>query len=532
MNEYEKLIDEAQEAIDAGDQKKADALIAKAEEVKARIEAQERVTALKTDAAARAAAAIKAKKDAEEAEFQRRVDEAVEEATKKLGVVRPPYSAGEDDDDPTIKMRGPYDDIDPHQLMLGYMVMKSWHPLVGSGPSLDYRRAVHGRAQDHVKRNGLSPVGYHDKNSSAVKALKGYQKPIFYHVKADNEIRKALAVKADELMGSDVSTAGDEWIPQMYSRELFRLIRNEARVASVFRQVEVAGESLTFPLQTGGATWYLTPQTDDAAELVYSNSFVTSRISQVATSSMTLTPAKISAIIIWTGELNEESLVPMLPFLQQELVTSGMHTIDELLISGDETTGATNISDYANGAISAYWRLLALDGLRHTALVDTAANSRDAGALTADDFIQTKRLMGTNGRNAINPNDVVWIMDNDLYYKMLSLGEVITRDKFGTAATIVDGNLERIYGSMVIPSDDYGLTDTSGYIHNTTSGNTKGSFLCVRPDQGVIGFGRRMMVETSRIARSDAYEIVGHIRLDHNMATDEAVALSYNVTVS
>ena len=91
--------------------------------------------------------------------------------------------------------------------------------------------------------------------------------------------------------------------------------------------------------------------------------------------------------------------------------------------------------------------------------------------------------------------------------------------------------LERIYGSVVVYSDKYGATDSSGYIHNTTANNTKGSVLCVRPDQGVIGFGRRLAVETSRIARADAYEIVAHMSVDFDLASLEAVAVGYNATV-
>jgi len=384
---------------------------------------------------------------------------------------------------------------------------------------------------DYVQKRGFTPMYTPEDSSPVGKRLGRKAQPIIFHHASDALVLKALSQKADELMGSDVSSAGDEWIPVFYSREVFRCVRNEALVAGLFRQVEIEGESYTFPVQSGGVTWYKTPQTDDAAEAVYSNAFITSRISQVATGALTLTPAKVSAIVIWTGEINEQSLVPMLPFLQQEFVESGAHTLDELLISGDETTGATNISDYGNGSISTYWRLLALDGLRHHAIVDgSGANARDGGALTADDFIEQKQLMGTNGKYAVMPSKVAWIPDLLTYYKLQALGELLTRDKH-IPATIEDGEVTRIFGSQVVPSEDYGATDTSGYIHNTTGNNTKGSMLCVRPDQGAIGFGRRMATETGRIRRADAYEIVGHMEVDFDMTSYDFVSASYNLTV-
>jgi HK97 family phage major capsid protein len=537
---FAQLTEEAEAAIKAGNADEAERLTAEAEGVQKLIEAAEKTEAMKAQAAKMAEEEEADRKAAEEARIQKLVDERVADALKNVGVKRPGYSEEDPDNEIPLVLRnarGPFDDVDAYQLALGYMVLKAHAPINGQRPSKDYIRAVHGRAQAQVSKHGLPTIGYHDPESTALKSFSRLDaprlaQPICYHYQADEVVRKALAVKADELMGSDVSGAGDEWIPVFYSRELFRLMRNEAMVASLFRQLEVAGESVVFPIQAGAVTWYKTPQTDDAAELVHSASFITSRISQVSTSNMTLTPAKLSALVIWTGEINEQSLVPMLPFLQGEFVDSGREMLDELLISGDETTGATNISDYGNGSISAYWRLLVLDGLRHHAIVENSGNnSVDVGALTAEDFINIKKLMGTNGKNALNPNKIVWIPDVLLYYKMLSLGEVITQDKFGNAFTIDKGVLQRIWGSPVVPSDQFGATDASGYIHNTTSGNTQGSCLCVRPDQGVIGFGRRMTVETQRIARADAYEIVAHLAVDFDLASLEAVAIGYNGTV-
>jgi hypothetical protein len=40
-----------------------------------------------------------------------------------------------------------------------------------------------------------------------------------------------------------------------------------------------------------------------------------------------------------------------------------------------------------------------------------------------------------------------------------------------------------------------------------------------------------MSVETARIARADAYEIVAHVSVDFDLATLEAVACGYNGTV-
>jgi len=525
------LTDKAREAlgVEAPDLEAIKAFNDEAEQVKAQMDEVERtLKSMEAQEADRLAAEKKAEEE-RKAELERLATEKAKEMLKDVGIVRPSYAPTEEEEDtgPVLKMSGPYDSLSAQDLAWGYMVLKAH----GADVSQTYKRAVHGQAVKFVQEQGLKPLIRPEVNSPIGKRYGTKAAPIIYHNASDAMIYKALSVKADELMGSDVSGYGDEWIPVFYSRELFRYVRNEATVAPLFRQLEIQGESFTFPVQSGGVTWYKTPQTDDAAEAAYDNAFITSRISKVGTSNITLTPAKMSAIVIWSGELNEQTLVPMLPFLQQEFVDSGAHTLDELLISGDETTGATNISDYGNGAISGYWRLLVLDGMRHHAFEEgSGANTRDGGGITAEDFLGTKKLMGTNGKYAVQPSKVTWVMDIATYYKMQALGELLTRDKH-IPATIEDGEVTKVFGSPVVYSEDYGLTDSNGDINNTAESNTKGSFLCVRPDQGVIGFGRRMLMETGRIRRAYAYEIIGHVSVDFDLTSYEFVACSYNLTV-
>jgi len=490
------------------------------------------------DESARAQAEAK-RQDEEriEAEVQKRLEAATKELEAKGAVIRKVQFPTGEKDTPAVKgVWGPFDREDPTDLALGYMVMKS----AGAQPSREYIRSMHGLAAKRMEAGLLDHKAIYPEAGLGQGATKHLAAPVIYASGRDKRGNKAgdmiiaehLATKADELMGSDVSAYGDEWVPVFYSRELIPLIRNQAKVLSLFRQVEVTGESWIAPIQTGTATWYKTAQADDAADLSWADSYVTARVAKVGTSKLTLTPAKLSAIVAWTGELDEQSLVPMLPFLRQEMVTSGQEVMDEILISGDETATNQCISDYGNSGISTLWRLLLLDGLRHHPLVDATANKRDGGALTAEDFLATKRLMGTNGAFALDPSKLAWIVDPSLYWKLQALGEALTLDKMGPGFTFQSGVIERVFGSPVIVSDQYGSTDSSGYIHTTVGNNTLGSFMCVRPDQGIVGFGRRLRIETERRPASDAYFIVAHIMLDFDLATNEACALSYNVTVA
>jgi len=66
---------------------------------------------------------------------------------------------------------------------------------------------------------------------------------------------------------------------------------------------------------------------------------------------------------------------------------------------------------------------------------------------------------------------------------------------------------------------------------DTTGNNTTGSILAVRWDQWLLGYRRRMTMETTRIARADTTEIVALMRLGLAQRDTEAAAITYNITV-
>ena len=76
------------------------------------------------------------------------------------------------------------------------------------------------------------------------------------------------------------------------------------------------------------------------------------------------------------------------------------------------------------------------------------------------------------------------------------------------------------------------LANSAGKVdQDSTANNTKGVILAVRWDQWLMGFRRRMTMETTRRAESDSWEIVALSRLGMIQRDTEAAAISYNITV-
>jgi len=352
-----------------------------------------------------------------------------------------------------------------------------------------------------------------------------------------SQAMKAAGIKADEIQQQDLTSYGDEWVGVAYSQALWESIRAGTFVAANLPSIEVpAGhESINIPLESGDPTFYKVAEATDTASSGWPNATITS--SQMGTDKKSLTLSKMGARVLWSGELEEDSLIPFVGQLRAQLSKAGAEQLEHAIIDGDTASGASaNINDIA-GTPAATDLFLMFNGFRKSPLVTTTANSRDAGVLTAEDFLETVKLMGTAGLNAFDKSKVWFIVDPSTYWKALELEEVKSRDVF-VQPTIEGGELRGIYGYQLRPSffmhykDSDRLANSSGKVDvDTVSNNSTGAILAVRWDQWLLGYRRRMTMETTRIARADSTEIVALARLGLAQRDTEASAISYNVTV-
>jgi len=354
---------------------------------------------------------------------------------------------------------------------------------------------------------------------------------------------KALNIKANELGNTTLSSYGDEWVGVAYSGQLWEAIRHETFVLQNLPQFEVpaGAESVVLPLEGTDPVWYKVAQ---SASLTTNPGGIVSNTvtaSTLGTDNQTLTLGKMGARVLWTGEMNEDSVLPYVNQLRTQLAVSGAEYLEHVVIDGDtETANTTNINDIGGqpGGTEAF---LILNGFRKSPLITTTANSRDGGALAVEDYLSTVMLMGLAGKNAMDKRKVMFIIDPWVHNASLQLTEVKTQDVF-SGATIESGELMKIWGYDVKTSLHMGKAQqdaTYGYKSNaagkydlnTASNNTKGQILAVRWDQWQFGWRRRMTIETQRIAAADATEIVALMRFGMVQRDTEASAISYNITV-
>ena len=392
---------------------------------------------------------------------------------------------------------------------------------------------------DQAKRDGRSRGGV---SQNAVKALamrlESEETARTEAGRVGRQAMKSAGIKANELGQSNYAAQGDEWVGVYYSGALWESIRHATAIVNMLPMIEVpaGAESITIPLESTDPVWYKVAQAASLSSNPGGIPTNTVTASPLGTSSASLTLAKMGARVLWTGELEEDAVLPYVAQLRNQLAMSAAEYLESAVIDGDtETANTTNINDIAGQpGGTEYW--MTVNGFRKSALITTTANSRSGGALTSADFLETVKLMGVGGANAA-VDKVGFIIGNAVHYKALELADVKSRDVFN-GATIESGRLAGIYGYPVYVSHHLHkaqasrLANASGLIDlNNAGNNTTGSILAVRWDQWQMGFRRRMSLETTRIPAADSTEIVALMRFGLIQRDTEASAISYNVTV-
>lgn len=347
------------------------------------------------------------------------------------------------------------------------------------------------------------------------------------------------AAKANELDYTTQAGFGDEWVGVEYSRRLWAKIRAGSAVVAKIPSVEVpqGSESIAIPLEGADPIWYKVAQTTgtNATTGLPDSTVATSKL---GTDQRLLTVGKMGARVVYTGEMEEDSLIPWVAQLRTQMETSGAENLEAVAIDGDtDASATTNINDIGGtpGGTEAF---LTFNGFRKLALITNSANSRSAaGAIADTDFIETVKLMGVAGLNAMDKTKTSFIVDANVNWKILSLTAVKTRDVF-LNATIENGVLSAIWGYPIMASyfmhslSAVRKANSAGKVdQDTTANNTLGAVLAVRWDQWLLGYKRRMTIKIQDIPGSDASQIVAFVRAGLAYRDTEAAAISYNVLV-
>jgi len=360
----------------------------------------------------------------------------------------------------------------------------NWHlELLKLAAGRHFARRILSRGRDHASTPSLD-------------------KQILNHLaKGPRSIRGAV-----ERAISDTAGSGAEWIPDTWSNQLYEEYYTPAGIDALFNVVDVPG-----PIVIPGISDTIRPyikgkvSQDDPAKYVASTP---------TTSNTTIDPVGLAARVLLDDAATEDSIIPLLPEIQRRLARAIRDAYEDAMINGD--TAATHQDVIASWDIRGRWGANGKGGSadHRRAFLGLRALAYDRSLTVDQSAAQTvakvmEELLGGLGERG-NMNAVILTSPEVFFKKMLTDSNVLTVDKLGQNATLLNGQLAAISGVPVVMTRwlSADLANTGLY---AASGAYSG-VLAVAREEFAHYQRRASMVEVDKDITVGAYNLVATLR--------------------
>jgi len=325
------------------------------------------------------------------------------------------------------------------------------------------------------------------------------------------ELRKAM----------DSATAGEglEWIPTDFSADLIDRVRLARKVSGLFPEIQMPTDPYKLPALTADSTAFLVSEqlTDDPAPSA--RPFTASK---PTTANLTMNAIKLGVRVNFSLELQEDSIIPVLEVIKNNMAIAMAAAWETAIINGDDS-GSHQDAD----VVSATDARKAWKGLRKLGITNTALSS----PLT---LANLRSMRSSMGKYAVDPSKLVFIVSAKGFMKLLGIDEVITLEKYGPNATVLQGELGKIDGISIVVSefvrDDL---NANGLFDVTSSG--KSEILLVYVPAFLLGVRRKVTMKSFEDVQLDQTALVSSWRGTfipvYDTATQIVVAEGVNLIV-
>ena len=352
-------------------------------------------------------------------------------------------------------------------------------------------------------RLGLSPIEPSERFMNAYHAnvtepAKGH--PVY---SADAEGNPVRAMDTAE------TGFGLELIGTQFVRDLWEAARNQDTLVGDIRTIPMTDATVRVPIDGALPEMLFVGESTSPTATAYTTS-------KTASNRVTLSAQKFTIQQIWSGEMEEDSIIAFTPFLRDKLAASAALHLGSAYLNGDDTNaGSGNINlDDADPADTKHY--LAWNGIRHYWLVTTTGQGKDmAAALDIKEInVARGKLNGTDDDLDAAVGNINWgttasdlrlVMDWDTFMVLLDSDKVVTIDKYGPGATILTGELGRIWGIPIIAPGYAVKTEADGKQSTTEASNTKGQITLFNPAGFLGGIRRGEQLFFDRIQRTDQF---------------------------
>lgn len=294
---------------------------------------------------------------------------------------------------------------------------------------------------------------------------------------------------------------GDEYVPTSLANSLWNDMFLPSRVAGQFSRVPMPTDPFELPLGWGDLVWRKGSANTETTT------------SDPATAKVTMTSTELVTQVELSYNLDEDSIIAVVPTLRDLITRSGTEQIDRFIMNADATNAATgNINlDDADPADDSYYLTNGQDGLRHLVLRDNTAQSTDINAVLDD--AKLRAGIGRLGKYVSDVDRLVMFVDPKTYIGMLGLSNVSTMNTFGPRATVLTGQLASYAGIPIVVTPSIGEAEDDGCVSTTAGNNDEGTIILAHRDMWRTGFRRELTLEVDRNIKARSTFLVASFRM-------------------
>jgi HK97 family phage major capsid protein len=338
-----------------------------------------------------------------------------------------------------------------------------------------------------------------------------------------------LQSKLSKAMATATTGAGAEWIPTGFSAELTDRVRLELRVAALHTRVPMPTNPYKSPVVSADAVGYLVPEVTTSSP-VESDKV---KASTPGTKQATFVAKKLGARVLFSEELNEDSIIPILPFLRENIITALATSQETATINGDESATHMDADVTDSKDARKAWK-----GYRKLAHPDAKL---DLGGTLSQSKLRTIRK--NMKKYGVDVTKLCWVVGVSGLAHLLALNKAennrdvfITPDRYGaniTPAMRVPGEQGRIDTVPVIVSEHIREDLNALGVYDGTTTTQTIIVLIYRP---ALQYGDRrgVTVKMDENIETDQTVLVATQRVAFeeilDSSTERIVGLGYNLT--
>lgn len=304
---------------------------------------------------------------------------------------------------------------------------------------------------------------------------------------------------------------GAEWIPNAFGTNLLDIIRLQTPVVNLIPHINMPDNPWNNPLLNGiGKAWRVVELANATA-------------SDLGTENRTWTAHKSVVFMEFSDEMSEDSIVAIAPTVRSAMIRAFAEGLDKAFVNGDNNAAGHFDFDYQNPAAPFETFQGGVNGLRQFALDNLGTGTPstvDGGAdfLSYVDIGAAISQMLKFAAARVISNEVVALVNTESFVKLLTEAgsPILTLDTYGARATILTGEVGRIFGVPILVSQGVeerrnAVTAADG--HSTMAGpNTFSTAVVFNRMNFRIGDRRDFRIERDRDIVAGKDQVVGSAR--------------------